>query len=251
MYADSHCHLDDHPESQLKTMMDRAKAQGVELVVGVGTTIESSEATLQLSRRLPGIIPSAGVHPWWAVPLEGDTLARLRQLAGQKEVAAIGEVGVDLERQPHTADLQWQSFRAQVSMARELDLPMILHCRGARAQVVDLLQAGSPVRGVLHGFTGDTEEAQLWMKLGLYIGVGWRAFTRNASPALEETIKTIPLARMLLETDSSARSYASEEANEPARVIDVAQAVARLHRTTPEEVGRQTTANLREMMDVK
>lgn len=250
MYSDSHCHLDGYQEGQLASLLEAAGAQGVELVVGVGTTLETSENALDWSRRFPIIAPAVGVHPWWATPLDRETSGRLRQLASQKGVAAIGEVGVDLEREPSTRDLQWQVFREQVSLARELDLPLILHCRGAQDEMLELLHKQAPWRGVLHGFYGDLAEIQVWMDLGLYIGIGLRAFTRYASPSLEEAIRAIPLDRMLLETDSSVRSYASEEANQPARVLEVAQRVARLQGRTPEEVGRRTTANLRALLAV-
>lgn len=248
MYSDSHSHVDGYEEGQLTSILEAAKAQGVQMVVGVGTTLEASEITVGLSRRFAMIIPAVGMHPWWAILLDGGTSARLRQLASQKGVAAIGEVGIELELEPiPPRDLQWQLFRDQVALARELGLPLLLHCRGARDEMMELLRGRAPWRGVLHGFTGDPAEAQAWMALGLHIGVGLRALTLNLSPTLEEAIRAIPLDRMLLETDSSVRSYASE-GHQPARVLEVAQWVARLKGVTPEEVGRRTTASLKALL---
>ncbi|MDP2728591.1 MAG: TatD family hydrolase [Dehalococcoidia bacterium] len=248
MYSDSHSHINGYTESQLAVVMEEARAKGVGMVVGVGSNLEASMITIRISRLVPGLIPAVGVHPWWATPLDEEALAQLRQLATQKEVAAIGEVGIDLEREPSTRDLQWQIFRQQVALAQELHLPLILHCRGDRDEVLDLLRSQAAVRGVLHGFGGDQAEAQAWLDLGLYIGIGLRGFTRSHPPAFEQAVRAIPLDRMLLETDSSARSYTSEEGLHPARVLDVAQAVARLHGTTAEEVGRLTTNNLKSLL---
>jgi len=250
MYSDSHSHLDEHPEGQLASILEQAAAKAVELVVGVATTLEAAETTIDLSRRFPSIVPTVGIHPWMAIPLDVETSSKLRKLAGTKGVAAIGEVGIDLERQPTTGELQWEVLRAQVNLARELGLPLILHCRGARDEMLDLLRGQAPVKGVLHGFTGGPEEARAWMDLGLHIGIGLRAFTRNPSSHLEQTVRAIPLDRMLLETDSSSRSYASEENLHPGRVVDVAERVARIKGTPPEEVGRRTTANLRAMLGI-
>lgn len=249
MYSDSHSHLDGYEEDQLASALAEARAKGVEMVVGVGTTLETSESTLTLSRRFPEIVPAVGLHPWWAIPLEEEATARLRQLAAQKEVVALGEIGVDLDREPATRDLQWQVFREQVALGRELGLPLLIHCRGAQEEMLELLRKQAPWQGVLHGFNGDLAQAQAWMDLGLHIGIGLRAFTRNPSPALEEAIRAIPLDRMLLETDSSARSYS--EGLQPARVLEVAQLVAGLRGSSPEEVGRRTTANLREMLGLE
>lgn len=248
MYCDSHCHLDGYEEDQLVTLLENASNKEVEMIVGVGTTLEASEIATDLSRRFPNVVPAVGVHPWWAIPLEGEALATLKRLAGLKGVVAIGEVGIDSERYPDTVELQWQSFRQEVALAKELGLPLLLHCRGDRPRMLEYLRSQGAIRGVLHGFTGDSKEAGGWMDLGLYIGIGLRAFTRDPSPAREEAIASIPLDRILLETDSSPRSYASEEAMEPARVVDVAQKVARLHGVSAEEVGRRTTANVRALL---
>lgn len=250
MYGDSHSHLDGLTDEQLKAILTEARACGVEIVMGVGTSLDSSEATVKIARRFPGIVASAGVHPWWGTPADLENGARLRDLATQKEVGAIGEIGVDLEKNPTTGDLQLSLLELQLDLAQELDRPILLHCKGGREQVQSLLRKRPSVRGVLHGFNGTAADAQSWLELGLSIGIGVRTFSRNYSPAVEEAVRCIPLDNMLLETDSSARSY-KEEGLQPARVADVAAKIAPIHGVTAEEVGRRTTANLKKMLGIR
>lgn len=126
--------------------------------------------------------------------------------------------------------------------------PLLLHCKGAGQEVLEELQAQRPVRGVFHGFAGNRAEAEAWIELGFYVGIGVRAVRRNLSADLEDAIRSMPLGAMLLETDSTVRSYTGEEGLQLAAVTEVAETVARIRGCTPEEVGRQTTANLRAML---
>ncbi|MBI2953209.1 MAG: TatD family hydrolase [Chloroflexi bacterium] len=231
----------------MASMLAEAQAKGVEIIVGVGNNLDTSEAALDLARRTPRIVPAVGIHPWQVTASDLESDARLRQLFGQKEVVAIGEVGIDLEKDPSSADLQWQVFRMQVRLAKELSLPLMVHCRGARDDMLDLLRKEVPVRGVLHGFSGTIADVTLWIELGFYIGIGVRTFTRNFNSEVEQAIRAIPLDRMLLETDSSANSLKSEGL-QPTSVIAVAENVAGIHEVTPEEVALRTTSNLRTML---
>jgi len=248
MYSDSHSHLDGYTDEQMATLLAEAKAREVEIVIGVGSDLDRSEATIEVARRFPGITVAVGIHPWWATPADLERGARLRQLLSQKEVAAIGEVGIDLEKNPSTGDVQWPVFEMQLGLARELNMPMLLHCKGAKKEMQDRLRKESSVRGVMHGFAGTAVDAESWMELGLYIGIGMRTLTRNFGPEVQQAIQSIPLDRMLLETDSSVRSYTGEENLQPTTVIEVAERVGRMHGVTGQEVGRLTTANLRAML---
>ncbi len=248
MYADSHVHVDGFSEAHLASLLDAATAKGVGLVLGVGTTIEASRTTIDLSHRFPIIAPAVGIHPWGATPHDVEAFAELRQLAGEPGVVAIGELGIDVVRYPDTGELQWQLFRQQVAVAVELNLALILHCRGARDEIVEFLRGHAPVRGVMHGFDGNLDQAEAWLELGLHIGVGVRAFHGQPSLDLVQAIQGIPLDRLLLETDASTRSYASEEALQPARIPELAQQVARIKGCSSEEVGRVTTAALKALL---
>ncbi len=248
MYSDSHAHVDGFTDHQMVAVLADAKAQGVDIVLGVGTTLDQSQSTIDISRRFPIIVPAVGVHPWWASPADLEKESLFRSLASEGNVRAIGEVGIDLVKNPSTADVQWKVFELQLGLARDLNKPVLLHCKGARSEMQEMLRKGPSVRGVFHGFTGNAADAGGWLDLGLYIGIGVRSLTRNYTPEVEAAIRSIPLDRMLLETDASVRSFASEEALQPTKVIEVAEAVGRIHGLAPGEVGRRTTANLRALL---
>ncbi|MDO8691462.1 MAG: TatD family hydrolase [Dehalococcoidia bacterium] len=248
MYSDSHAHMDGYTDDQMATVLADAKAKGVDIVVGVGTTLDQSQSTIEIARRFPVIVAAVGVHPWWASPADLEKQTLFRSLASQKGVVAIGEVGIDLEKNPSTAEVQWKVFVLQLGLAKELNKPLLLHCKGARQEMQDLLRREPSIRGVCHGFSGNAADAGSWLDLGLYIGIGVRTLTRNYTPEVESAIRSIPLDRILLETDASVRSFASEEALRPTKVIEVAETVGRIHGVTPDEVGRRTTANLRTLL---
>ncbi|MDP2659124.1 MAG: TatD family hydrolase [Dehalococcoidia bacterium] len=248
MYSDSHTHMDGYTDDQMATVLADAKAKGVDIVLGVGTTLDQSQATIEIARRFPVIIAAVGVHPWWASPADLEKQTLFRSLASQRGVVAIGEVGIDLEKNPSTAGVQWRVFELQLGLARELNKPLLLHCKGAHKEMQDMLRREPSIRGVFHGFSGNAADAGSWLALGLYVGIGVRTLTRNYTPEVELAIRSIPLDRMLLETDASVRSFTSEEALRPTKVIEVAEAVGRIHGVTPDEVGRRTTANLRALL---
>ena len=100
MYGDSHSHVNGYSDDDMARMLAKARSNKVEIVVGVGNTLDSSEATIESSRRFSGLVPAVGIHPWFPTILDKETMERLRRLASQKEVAAIGEVGIDLVKQP-------------------------------------------------------------------------------------------------------------------------------------------------------
>ncbi len=244
MYSDAHLHIDAHPEAQLARILEECRASGVEIVVAVSSTLAAARATIDYARRFPMIIPHVGMHPWHVTPLDEATTSEMRRLAREKDVAGIGEIGIDLEKDPSTGKLQWEAFREQLALARDLSLPLNMHSGGGREQMKAMLKQYLPVRGVLHGFAGDRAAAQSWLDLGLYVSIGVRSFVTPVA-GFEAAVRAIPLNRLLVETDSSARSYAGEEALHPVKVLDVAAKVALLKGATPEDVGRQATANLR------
>lgn len=248
MYADSHCHLNGYADDVLTSLLANARANGVETFVAIAGNLDTSRENLELARRIPDVLPAVGIHPWHAAPLDVSASTSLKQLASQKGVVALGEVGIDLVRQPSTRDIQLAVFRAQLTLAKELDLPVMLHCRGADDETLDVIRAHLPMRGVIHGFLGSRTEVQFWLDLGLCVGIGVRAFARDYAPYIEDAVRSIPLDRLLLETDSSFASCNGPEALQPAKVAELAERVAQVHGCTPEEVGRRTSANLRAML---
>lgn len=252
MFSDFHSHLDDYKPDQLKEVLDKARAEQVDVILGNGSTLDSSRRTISVAQQHKGVFAAAGIHPWQAIPPTKEVLKRLGEMAKQKGVAAIGEIGLDYARSPDTKEIQKELFRQQVNLARELGLAMNIHCREAQQDTMDILRqmGGSRLKGAAHGFVGDKAMLADWLNLGFYISIGPRCFTRYYSPAFGEAVKQIPLDRLLIETDSSGKSYASGEMVGPASVISVAEKLAEVLGVTPEEIGNKATENIKRLLSI-
>lgn len=228
-------------------VLRRAAEAGVSWLIDVGADMASSRQAVALSEREPMVWAAVGVHPHDAATLTAAALAELRALAAGARVVAIGETGLDYYRNlaPHSE--QRRAFEAQLGLALELGLPVIVHSREAREDTLSILRAarrGGRLRGVLHCFSGDVEFAQEAVGLGLYIGIDGPV-TYPRATMLAEVVRQVPLERLLLETDSP---YLAPQArrgrrNEPAFLPLVAERVAELRGLSAAEVGRVTSAN--------
>jgi TatD DNase family protein len=248
--VDSHVHLDcaayddDRPQA-----LARAVDAGVAWMVDVGADLASSRRAVELSEREPLIWAAVGVHPHDADTLTPAALDELRSLAGRPRVVAIGEIGLDYYRDLSPRAEQRRAFEAQLALALELQLPVIVHDRDAHEDTLAILRAaasrrGGELRGVMHCFSGDLALAREALDLGLYLGVaGPVTFPKTA--ALAEVVRQVPLDRLLVETDSPylAPQERRGRRNEPAFVRLVAERVAELRGLSLEEVGAITSAN--------
>ena len=254
---DSHCHLADEVfAADLDAVIARARDAGLEralTILSAGDEKEEAQAV-----RVAGLWPdsrfSIGVHPHSArtfadEPARAATVVR-EQIARTPAARAIGEIGLDYHYDFAPADVQQRVFRAQVSLARELDLPVVIHTREADEDTVGILTdaGGGVLRGVLHCFTGGPSLARAGLDLGFYISLsGIITFPKAAE--LRETVRVVPLDRVLIETDSPFLAPVPHRGgrNEPAHVARVADALAALHGMSPEEVRRQTSANFHDL----
>lgn len=210
LLADTHCHLmvEDF-ESDRQQVLDRARQAGVETLVIPGIDLESSRRAVALAEAHHGLYAAVGVHPHAAESFGPDTLDRLRDLASMDGVVAIGEIGLDYYRDFAPRPLQRQVFEAQLGLAAELSLPVIVHQRDSLDDVLEILgrwQAGlnGPLNGragVLHAFSGDAAAAGQATHLGFYLGIGGVVTFRNAH-ALKSLVPELSLARLVTETDS-------------------------------------------------
>ena len=252
MFSDFHSHLDDYTPDKLKEVLDKASTEKVEIILGNGTTLDTSQQTINIAQHHQGVFAAVGIHPWQAIPPTKEVLKKLGEMAKQKGVAAIGEIGLDYARSPDTKEIQKDLFRQQVNLARELNLPMNIHCKEAQQDMMDILKqmGGSRLRGAAHGFSGDKATLMDWLNLGFYISIGPRCFTRTYTPAFGEAVKHIPLDRLLIETDSSGKSLVSGEMVGPASVIVVAEKLAEILGKTTEEIGNIATANIKRLLSI-
>lgn len=197
---DTHAHYDDDQfDEDRLSLLSTTKEKGITGIVSCGCDIPSSRYNKRLSQTFEDFYFAAGFHP---ENLEGSTLADLktiRELASDQKCVAIGEIGLDYHWMNSTKDKQIAFFEAQIELAKQLDMPVIVHDRDAHGDTLDILKKTKP-KGVLHCFSGSAEMAKEVVSLGMYIGLNGVVTFRNARKSLE-VVKRIPLDKLVLETD--------------------------------------------------
>jgi len=248
--TDSHCHLHLRQfDLDRDEVVARAEANGVTKIIEVGIDLESNEEAIALAARYPQIYAAVGIHPHEAGKATQETWAELRSLASQPDVVAIGETGLDYYRHRSPREKQEEALKRQLSLAREFKKPVILHDREAHDDLLAMVEEhGEGLAGVFHCFSGDLPKGSLWeamaekcLEMGFYISIAGPV-TYGSAHRLRELVRTLPLERLLLETDSPFLSpYRGR--NEPANVRAVAQKIAEVRGIPWEEVARTTTKN--------
>jgi len=238
--------------SDLPEVLSRARDAGVAAIVVTGTSVAESTSALRTSNAYPEMIyATAGVHPHHARECDASTIPALRVLAQQPRVVAIGECGLDFNRNysPHPDQEKW--FVAQLELAIEVKKPLFLHSRDAFPRFAELLKQYKLPRTVAHCFTGEKEELHAYLDLGLYIGItGWICDERRGAHLLQ-LVRDIPADRLLLETDSpyltprDMRPQPKARRNEPAHLPHILRKVAQALGRPPEQVAEETTRNAR------
>jgi TatD DNase family protein len=239
--VDSHCHLfllDRAPAE----VLGEAAASGVRTIVCPGIDPESSRRSVELAESFRGVFATAGMHPHDASAFDARAGAEIEELLGNPRVVAVGECGLDFFRMRSPRQDQERTFRAHVAMAREADLPLVVHVRDAWDAILRLLDEGSAERVVLHCFTGDADTATECASRGWYVSfAGNITYPKNAN--IREAAAIVPIDRVLVETDSPFLSPQRVRGrdNAPANVIDVIETLAQV-RGQPVENLRDATA---------
>jgi TatD DNase family protein len=235
-------------------VIERAFAAAVTTVIITGTSLAGSQEARQIASAHPNqLYSTAGVHPHDSRNCTEGTIAELRRLAAHKEVVAIGECGLDFNRDFSPRPQQEKWFEAQIALAEELQMPLFLHERDAQDRFSEILKAARKrVPAVLHCFTGTREALRICLELGLYIGItGWICDERRGMH-LRELVREVPLDRLMIETDApfllprSMPSKPKDGRNEPAFLPYVLQAVADCLGKPPAAIAEATTATARE-----
>jgi TatD DNase family protein len=261
VYCDTHCHLDlPQFDSDRAAVIERAEQVGVRTIVAPAIDLDSCRRVLALADRQPGVYAAVGVHPNDCADFDEGMLKALRALAQHPKVVAIGEIGLDYYWEKAAHDHQKRVLRAQLELAAELGLPVILHSRngaGDRAAchadlLCEIAQMGLHIRkargesaiiGIWHAFSGELAQAQEALRLGLVLGLGGPLTFQNAR-GLHALAPQLPLNRLLLETDApylAPHPYRGQR-NEPAYVPLIAGRLAQLVGTTSDAVALITTA---------
>jgi TatD DNase family protein len=247
-----------HPafREDLDAVLQRAREAGLEKIVVTGTSVAESSAALDLSSRYPETIyATAGVHPHHARECGPRTIPELREIARHERVVAVGECGLDFNRNysPHPDQEKW--FIAQLELGIELRKPLFLHSRDAFPRFAEILKDKKPEKAVAHCFTGEKAELHAYLDLGLYIGItGWICDERRGAHLLE-LVKEVPADRLLLETDApyltprDLRPQPKARRNEPAYLPHILRTVARALGRPAQDIAAQTTRNAKSFFD--
>lgn len=253
MFVDSHCHL-AFPElaGRLADVLARMSDARVEAALNVCTTLEEFPQVLAIAESASNLYASVGVHPDYTDTRE-PTIEDLTRLAEHPRVIAIGETGLDYFRLKEPLDWQRERFRVHIRAARNCDKPLIIHTRAAAADTLRLMreEGADRVGGVMHCFTESAEIARQALDLGFHISFSGIVTFKNATE-LQATAATVPLERLLIETDAPYLAPVPHrgKTNEPAFVPHVAAKLAALHEVTLEQLASTTTDNFHRLFKV-
>lgn len=263
--VDTHCHLDFADfDADREDVIKRAAEAGVKYIINVASSIEGSRKSVELANKYDSIYASVGIHPHDAKEANDSALAELKDLAKNKKVVAIGEVGLDYYRDLSPRRIQQDVFRRFIGLAKETNLPLIIHCReaqedspagaSAKANLLSILREETtpPVNGVVHCFPSDKEFLRDVLDMGLHVSFTCNITFKNAS-ALRQMVKEfMPLDKLLLETDAPflAPEVFRGKRNEPSYLTYVAEEIAGLKGIAAEDVARVTSWNSKRLFGV-
>ena len=244
---DSHSHL-DAPEfdADRAAVLDRARAAGVVDQVIPAVAAASWPALRELCGSQAGLHPAWGLHPMYLGEHRPDHLEQLRRWLIDHRPCAVGECGLDFWVEDLDRETQQAFFLAQLKLAREFDLPVILHARKALDEVTAALRRIGGLRGVVHSFSGSQSQAESLWKLGFHLGIGGPV-TYERAQRLRGIVAAMPIEYLLLETDSPDQPLHGHQGqrNEPALLAEILLAVSQLRGESPQAVASATTANAR------
>jgi len=250
MYIDTHSHITFPDfEHDLPEVIQRAKDANLEAIINIALDNKALEKSLKLSEEYPNYIYTTfGIHPHEAKEWSQDHVKKIKELAKQKKIIAVGEMGLDYYYEHSPKEQQKKAFRESLRLAQELNLPAIIHIRDASKDAMMIIHEENKgkLRGVLHCFGGDMDLAREALDIGLLISfTGIVTFTKATN--VKEAVKQIPLESIMIETDCPFLApvpYRGKR-NEPAYVIKVAEAIAEIKGLTIEEVALKTTQTAR------
>jgi len=249
---DTHAHLTDADfDADRAEVIERAKEAGVEKIICI--LCEFNEKNLAIFKELLSrdfIFGAAAIHPHDAKDFENRKSEFLKTL-GFPKLVAVGEIGLDYHYMYSPKEIQVKVFEEQLLIAKEKNLPVVIHSREAPADTLDIIKKQKPRRGVMHCFSGDEKEAKEYLGLGFYISFAGPLTFRNAAKP-KEVIKMIPDNRLLLETDCPwlAPQAFRGKRNEPAYIKSTYEEAARLRNTTVEKLSDTVTTNTKELFNI-
>ena len=252
---DSHCHMNfDAFDNDRTEAIARANQAGIEAFINPATNLGDSRQIVTMSEQIPNLFAAVGFHPNDAADFDAASLSELRDLAQHPNVVAIGEIGLDYYWDTAPRPVQQQVFEEQLLLAKEIGKPVIIHQRESAADTMAVLRqwaAGDHPGLVLHSFSGDVAMAQEAVELGFYIGISGPVTFKN-SRDLPEVVASVPLNRLLVETDApflSPHPFRGKR-NEPVRVKIIAEKMAALRGLSLAEMAAHLTENTMKLFNL-
>ncbi len=247
MLIDTHSHLDDEQyNNDREEVIERARQNGVDKIINVSFDLVSAKKAVGLAQKHENIFAAVGCHPKSQeesgyIFNKNDFLA----IAQQPKVVAIGECGLELKN-PGDLASQQEIFQTQIDLAKQLNLPLVIHCRNAHQEMIEILGKAGKVKGVIHCFSGSWQSAQRYLEMDFYLS--FNGIITYAGD-YDKVVKNMPLERLLLETDCPylAPAPLRGQRNEPAHVKYVAQRVAEIRGEPVEKIAAITTQNARDL----
>ena len=253
MIFDTHAHYDDEQfDTDREALLCSMAAGGVGTIVNASASVESWDKVLGLTEKYPFIYGMIGVHPDEAGSLDEEKFRRMEELLGREKIVAVGEIGLDYywDKEEHDTQKYW--FIRQLELAAKKHMPVSVHSREAASDTMEIMKKyGAGMQAVIHCYSYSPEMAREYVKMGYYIGVGGVVTFKNARK-LKEVVQEIPMERIVLETDCPylAPEPFRGKRNSSLNLTYVAQAVAALKGTTPEEVICRTEENARKLYNL-
>ncbi len=253
MLFDSHAHIDDEKfDIDREEVIQRAIDNGVTGIINVGASMESSARSIALAEKYEGIYAAVGIHPHDAKDALDTDYEQLVRWSALDKVVAIGEIGLDYYYDFSPREVQRSVFIHQLDVARQTNMPFIIHDRDAHGDVLEILKKEAKgLKGVLHCFSGSLEMANEVIKMGLYVSIAGPVTFKNAAK-LPEIVTKVPLEYLLVETDSpylTPQPYRGKR-NEPAYVKLVAEQVANLRGIELDVLAKATSENVKRLFGI-
>jgi len=252
---DTHCHLTFEPlADEVEVVLERSREAGVTGWITVGTSLEDSRKAVELAAHHENMYSTVGIHPHDAKEASEQALDELKELASTNGVVAIGETGLDFHYNFSKQPDQKRVFAAHLDMAKELDLPVIIHSRNAFDETIEILDRhGAGLKGVVfHCFGGSVEQAKLLLGRGYHVSFTGVVTFKNAQTA-REAAQAVPLDRLMVETDCpymSPEPMRKQKPNEPALMVHTARLLAQLKGMDLEEFARASTSTAQQFFDL-
>lgn len=255
MFIDSHAHLDDGRfDEDREDIIEAIKKNDIDIVVNIGADLSTSINSIKLAEKYDFIYATVGVHPHDAKTMDDNTINLLKTFAQKEKVVGIGEIGLDYYYDNSPREIQKKRFIEQIELAKELDMPIVVHTRDAAGDTMEIIKNSQDgrLRGVMHCYSGSVEQAFEYIDLGFYISLGGPVTFKN-SRVSKEVAKKIPLEKLMIETDSpylTPEPYRGKR-NNPMYVKYVAEKIAEIREVSVEEIGKYSSENTKRLFNIK